>query len=334
MKQILFYFIFPIIVLIPKINLATIVVSNGTGGGDWDTPGTWVPAGIPGCVDTISILAGDIVSITTQQDYSACPSPMTIEIYGTLLFPSNGPKFKLPCGSVVVGYPGGLISAPGGDNSNKVFICADVVWESKDPDLSGPFELKVDPLPIELTFFDAKIDNTSVVLFWETSAEINNDFFTLERSENGLDFETITEIPGSGNSNTTMNYETYDDSPVLGTSYYRLKQTDFDGKFEYFKLIAVNFDQNEDGLCTLHIYPNPCIGSCTVDLKDCPLENSQVNVELYDALGKKIVNRITPKSNDQAISFHLNTSNNLAPGVYIVKSSTNGNNQSSRVIVK
>jgi hypothetical protein len=190
------------------------------------------------------------------------------------------------------------------------------------------------PLPIELLSFGASVVGEDVKLNWITTTEINNDYFNIERSENGLDFESIGEIAGSGNSNALINYEFYDDSPVFGTSYYRLKQTDFDGKFEYFNIIAVNFNKDEDGICTLHVYPNPCVGSCVIDLKDCPLDNSQVNVELYDAFGKKIVNRITPKSKDKDISFHLNSSNNLAPGVYIVRSTANGKNESSKIIVK
>jgi hypothetical protein len=190
------------------------------------------------------------------------------------------------------------------------------------------------PLPIELLDFTVLAHEDHIQLNWVTATEINNDYFNVERSENGLSFESIGEVAGSGNSNKQISYELFDDSPIIGTSYYRLKQTDFDGKFEYFKLIAVNFSMDEGGICTLHVYPNPCVGSCVIDLKDCPLENSQVNIELYDAFGKKIVNRITPKSKDKDISFHLNSSNNLAPGVYIVRSTANGKNESSKVIVK
>tara|TARA_B100000809_G_scaffold266673_1_gene330645 strand:- start:1275 stop:2216 length:942 start_codon:yes stop_codon:yes gene_type:complete len=190
------------------------------------------------------------------------------------------------------------------------------------------------PLPIELISFTASVRDEHIRLDWATVTEINNDYFTVERSKNGLSFESIGEVAGNGNSNTPINYELYDDSPIIGTSYYRLKQTDFDGEFEYFNLIAVNLNKDEDGICTLHVYPNPCVGSCVINLKDCPLENNQVNIELYDAFGKKIVNRITPKSKNQDISFHLNSSNNLAPGVYIVRSTANGKNESSKIIVK
>jgi hypothetical protein len=322
-----------LLICLPKLNHATIVTSNGTGGGDWSNSISWSPATVPGCFDTISILAGDIISIDGHVDLEACP-PVTILIYGTILFPDNGWKMKLPCDSEIFGFGGGSISAPGEDASNKISICGEWVFESNEADLSGPFELLIAPLPVEIMSFDAEIDNTSVRLFWKTATELNNDYFTLERSENGTNFEEYAQIPGFGNSNTIKEYEFFDDAPIMGTSYYRLKQTDFDGKFEYLKLVAVNFNQDEDGICTLQVYPNPCVGSCTINLKDCPLSDSQVDVKLYDAFGKKISNRISPKNKDQDISFHLNSSNNLAPGVYIVRASTNGKNQSNKVIVK
>ena len=333
MYRVTTFFLAIIIVLIPKLHFSTIITSNGIGGGDWDTSSSWIPSGVPVCVDTISILAGDIITISSQQDYEACP-PMLIIISGTLLFPDNGPKFKLPCGSSILVMPGGLISGPGDDNSNKISICTEWVWESKDDDVTGPYLIGSPPLPITLESFEAEIDNTSVKLLWTTSAEINNDYFSIERSENGLDFELLSEIPGNGNSNVSISYDYFDDSPLMGTSYYRLKQTDFDGKYEYVDLLAVNFNQDDDGICMLHVYPNPCVGSCSIDLKDCPLANNQVDIELYDAFGKKVVSRISPKSSNKDISFHLNSSNNLAPGVYIVRASINGKKQSSKVVVK
>lgn len=333
MNKIFIYLIISLITFFPKQNHATIVTSNGTGGGDWDNSESWVPAVVPGCFDTISILAGDVISIVNQVDLEACP-PIVILIYGTLNFPDNGWKLMLPCESEIYGFAGGLITAPGEDNSNKISICDEWIWESKDADLEGPFSLKLGVLPVKLLSFDAEIESTSVKLIWKTASEINNDFFTIEKSSNGTNFDEVAQVKAFGNSNTIKEYDFSDDSPLLGTSYYRLKQTDFDGKYEYLKLIAVNFNQDDNGICTLTVYPNPCVGSCTIDLKDCPLDDSVVNVELFDAFGKKITNRITPKSKSQDITFHLNSSNNLSPGVYIVRSTTNGKNQSSKVIVK
>jgi Secretion system C-terminal sorting domain len=327
------------IALLPLNSNATIVTSNGTGGGDWDAPETWLPAGVPACGDTITVVIGDVINIAVQQDYSACGSPMFITIFGTLDFPSNGPKLRLPCGSGVMIETGGWLtaSASGGSGSaNFLEICNTVVWRKADGDIPGPINFGTPAAEPVVLLEDIAVypDKSTMRLAWNTTSETKNDYFTLERSENGVDFETVGEIAGGGTTNDQREYELYDDSPLMGTSYYRLKQTGYDGKFQYIGLKAVNFTEGDDGVCTLHVYPNPCVGSCTVNLKDCPLADNQVNVELYDAFGKKIVNRVTPKSKDKDISFHMNSSNNLAPGVYIVRSRTNGREQSSKVIVK
>lgn len=92
-----------------------------------------------------------------------------------------------------------------------------------------------EPLPIDLLYFRAKVHaESSVRLTWRTASEVYNDYFLLERSDTGLGFETLAYVAGSGNSSTTLNYSYVDDSPLKGTSYYRLKQVDYNGKFEYF----------------------------------------------------------------------------------------------------
>jgi len=96
------------------------------------------------------------------------------------------------------------------------------------------------PLPIELLHFTAAINNAEVFLSWATASEINNDFFTLERSVDMQTAEVIGYVQGAGNSNQTLAYQFTDRHPLPGISYYRLKQTDFDGSFEYSNWTAVS----------------------------------------------------------------------------------------------
>jgi len=95
-------------------------------------------------------------------------------------------------------------------------------------------------LPIELIDFNAFEKDGIIYIDWATVSEINNDYFTIERSKDGSDFEFIDEVLGAGTSNHLITYGTIDEDPYYGTSYYRLKQTDFDGKFEYSDLEIVN----------------------------------------------------------------------------------------------
>ncbi len=107
--------------------------------------------------------------------------------------------------------------------------------------------------PIELISFDAKLNGGEVELNWITGSEINNDYFTIERSKDVLVWDEIKNVNGAGNSNQTLNYFEIDVEPLNGISYYRLKQTDFDGLYSYSEIISVNFDYQSN----LTFYPNP-----------------------------------------------------------------------------
>jgi hypothetical protein len=126
--------------------------------------------------------------------------------------------------------------------SEPVYEVRAVYFESGNYKYSEPAELSYinNPLPIELLNFSAKSIDNAVQLTWATAAEINNDFFTIERSSDGNNWEIISYVYGAGNSNYVIDYEYTDEMPLEGISYYRLKQTDFDGQFEYFTSVAVD----------------------------------------------------------------------------------------------
>lgn len=95
-------------------------------------------------------------------------------------------------------------------------------------------------LPIELTRFNAERDGDYVNLTWITATERNNDYFTVEQSENGFDFVVVGYMNGAGNSSTPLAYKLIDSSPTIDKiSYYRLKQTDYDGVFTYSDIVSV-----------------------------------------------------------------------------------------------
>jgi hypothetical protein len=97
------------------------------------------------------------------------------------------------------------------------------------------------PLPVELYSFDVELkDQRPNRLYWSTRSEHNNDFFTLERSVDGEYWELIATIQGAGTSLTPLDYEYYDADFAFGTNYYRLTQTDFDGKSETFDVISID----------------------------------------------------------------------------------------------
>jgi hypothetical protein len=102
------------------------------------------------------------------------------------------------------------------------------------------------PLPITLVSFSAKIAGSSVKLFWATASEYINDRFEVLRSLDGREFEKIGEVKGSGTTSILTRYEYKDERPFKGVSYYRLKQIDTDGTFEYLPVVAVNTESTAE----------------------------------------------------------------------------------------
>ena len=114
----------------------------------------------------------------------------------------------------------------------------------------SPFKLasatSSNPLPVNLVSFSAEIVKESIQLNWETASEIDNDYFSIEKSTDGISFEEIEKIAGNGNSNVPINYSFIDENPHNGISYYRLKQVDFNGAYEYSAIVSANFEKETD----------------------------------------------------------------------------------------
>jgi hypothetical protein len=125
-------------------------------------------------------------------------------------------------------------------------------------------------LPIELLDFVGYNDERNNILNWTTASEVNNDYFDIERSSDGYTFERISRIKGSGNSNINLSYEYIDSNVTEELYYYRLKQVDFDGQYEYHNIISIK-TKNDGNNSDAYIYPNPNNGFIKIadmDLND------------------------------------------------------------------
>jgi len=109
------------------------------------------------------------------------------------------------------------------------------------------------PLPVELLNFQAEAKASTVDVTWQTASETNNDYFVVQKSKDGINWEFVEEVNGAGNSQELLYYEIIDREPYLGVNYYRLKQVDFDGKVSFSEIRSVLFDA-KDGVM---IFPNP-----------------------------------------------------------------------------
>ena len=118
-------------------------------------------------------------------------------------------------------------------------------------------------LPVELTSFQARPKVKSIDLQWVTASETNNDYFAVEKSTNGIDFEELTEIDGKGTTILESYYNWIDRSPNNGLNYYRLLQVDFDGVKSYSNILAIEFKSDRD---KIQLYPNPVILEVNINL--------------------------------------------------------------------
>jgi hypothetical protein len=132
------------------------------------------------------------------------------------------------------------------------------------------------PNPMIAPFWDdLEIGNGDVFYYYDSG----NNYFVVERSPDGLDFVELGKVTGAGNSNTAKSYYFTDNNPATGLNYYRIKQVDYNGHFEYSKIIVVE-NQNEE----ISIYPNPV----TNVLNITGIVNQNTRFSISDVSGRKI----------------------------------------------
>lgn len=205
-----------------------------------------------------------------------------------------------------------------------------------DGDSDGEYDFR-DPdnqiaLPIELVYFNVEQKPGGVKLSWETATEVNNDYFTIERSIDGSTFTPLMTVLGGGNSNKNLRYEALDPSPISGYVYYRLSQTDFDGVSEiFYEQIKVVFFQQET---EMKIYPNPTTGEkLYIEMKSPQADQYKVtirNSELRTVIEKEIMTR------DEFVISQINLLKgvNLTRGIYYLQIQSKSDSKMSKFIVQ
>jgi len=174
-------------------------------------------------------------------------------------------------------------------------------------------------LPIELLSFTAAVKDADVQLNWATASETNNDYFSIERTTDGIIFETIAIVNGAGNSSQILNYSAFDNAPLNGISYYRLKQTDYDGLFEYSNIVSVTFENND--FSNINIYPNPNTGHFTIDGV-----NQNARLIIFNTIGEKITEQ---NISSEKTEIYLS---NLPSGIYFVQINSEKESVTRKVI--
>lgn len=225
--------------------------------------------------------------------YDASNNPIDTISYGSNPFVDYASKN--------IGIIQDLIGNPGETPQNPFENNNDGNW-NLEPETKG--NLNSTQVPVELMSFEAFVLENKVTLTWQTATEINNSHFEIERSIDGVEYEKIGQIEGNGSTLETQLYEFTDDIPAKGRNYYRLKQVDFDGQFEYSDVIIIDYNKE----VSVIIAPNPITQNGRLNIQMEQLD--QVDFILYDMTGKVI--KVYHVIDRNGIQLH-----DLSSGMYI-----------------
>lgn len=176
-------------------------------------------------------------------------------------------------------------------------------------------------LPVSLIAFSAHADEQVVTLSWATASELNFDYFAVERSLNGSNFEEIGQVVGHGTTEERHDYSFVDNSPFIQKLYYRLKTIDFDGYSEYFNIAAVDFGGDKK----IWVYPNPVTdGFINIQFNFMPEIGTEIQVT--DMRGIEKLKQVA----GQEFQFKIP----ISSGAYFIRVNSTDFNSVHRVLVK
>jgi len=170
----------------------------------------------------------------------------------------------------------------------------------------------ISSLPVELVSFEGTCDDNKVILSWVTASEINNNYFTIEKSTDALNWETLITVAGAGNSNYFLSYSVTDDGLNARRHYYRLKQTDYDGQFAYSDIISFASCQPDN--FEMLVANNPVINSMNVLISSSDTQVARLYVK--DMLGRNIIEKdVNLDKGENSLWFDVST---IRSGIYII----------------
>lgn len=189
--------------------------------------------------------------------------------------------------------------------------------------IDGPYDLGayefVNVLPIELIDFTARLVNQKKVeLNWQTAGETNNDYFTIERSSDGLSFQPLAELAGAGSTDETQRYHHSDFSPLDGTSYYRLRQTDFDGQFTLSEIRRI--ERHASGT-EATVFPNPIQDQ--INIRWGVAAEKERIIRVYDTMGR-LINQREVANDTYTTSINTDDLRISRPGMYWLETQMDG----------
>ncbi|MBL0309811.1 MAG: T9SS type A sorting domain-containing protein [Bacteroidetes bacterium] len=189
--------------------------------------------------------------------------------------------------------------------------------------LSGPGSA----LPVELLEFTAWAEGEVVRLKWMTAIEINNDYFTVERSRDGVNFSDLFMVDGAGNSTAVLTYRETDKQPLSGVSYYRLRQTDFDGTTTHSQIVAVSFNSSYSQSFNAFVGENQ-----NFNVSFQTNVNERLSLSVFDVAGRKVISQDANATKGNNMILVKNPG--LAAAMYILEFIAGDFHESKKLFVK
>lgn len=282
MRIFIFYFIILLLTFNSKAATCTAVAST-----NFTLASTWSCGHVPNGFDNIVIPSNFTVTITSAIDLTVGnPSNTSISISGNLFFSGNASRLSLVSSAVVNIASGGKITTDQNNNSNKITIgSGSAEWDSNMGNLTGPLTISNGTLPIELIEFTSTCLSNGVELNWSTASEENNDYFLVEKSSNGTDWELVAKITGSGTSGVVNKYVHIDYTNNNELTYYRLTQVDKNSAKEVFKAIDVNCKNVTNQMI---LYPNPSSTELNI-LLDVTTSSNNNYIKILNSVGQIVI---------------------------------------------
>ncbi len=267
------------------------------------------------------------LTVFASTAFAQCPNTATAPSSATIIFLVFGPKndsaaemaaaaFLAAQGSPVTFFDAagnsitGTMTVSGNASKLRIDITAGTRPNPLSFELGDCTIVAGAILPVSLSSFTAKKMEKSILLGWETETEINNDYFAVERSTDGRDFEQLTEVSGNGNSTGQITYDFEDRNPESAINYYRLRQVDYDGTEAFSEIITVNFT---DIRLDLNLYPTLAREEVNLDLTN--FANEDVVIKVLDGAGRIVLNKAI--NGREILTLDLE-SLNLSEGMYYV----------------
>ncbi|MBE9463282.1 T9SS type A sorting domain-containing protein [Dyadobacter subterraneus] len=173
------------------------------------------------------------------------------------------------------------------------------------------------PLPVTLiSFTGERLNESSVLLLWQTSEEVNNDYFQIERTLNpSIGFQTVGVVKGAGSSKSAVKYQTTDPNDNSDYTYYRLKQVDFDGSYQYSSIVAVKGSKMPFDVAA---FPNPSQAKTLLFRVRGLKATEQLKIAVYDLAGNTVYQNDNKKASPDQQNLNLGLQS-LSPGKYSIK---------------